>query len=124
MKSLQLIRGFGDRRWESHVWHEVANAHMKLNTKEDTDKALQAIQTSLKVFQKVRDTKGEGNLYHSLSQVFIRKEKYKEALQAAQKERSCYKRTKEERLEGSALMNIYQIHVCRKKPAQAVKAAN
>merc|ERR1740130_846262 len=91
---------------------------------EGKDKAIHAMQQSLKVFQKVRDMKGEGQLYHQLAHILMQKEKYKEALQAAQKERTCFKRSKQEQLEGTALMTIYQVHVCRRKPAQAIRAAN
>jgi len=123
-KALELVRTFGDRRWESNILQGMANAHMQTKSKEGKDKAVNAIQQSLKVFQKLRDMKGEGNLYHTLAHILMSKEKYKEALQAAQKERTCYKRANQQELEGVALMTIYQVHVCRKKPGQAIKAAN
>jgi len=123
-KALELVRSLGDKRWESNILKGVANVHLKKETPEGKDKAVNAMQQCLKVFQKVRDMKGEGHLYHQLASLFMSKEKYKEALQAAQKERTCFKRSKQEDLEGVALMTIYQVHVCRRKPGQAIKAVN
>jgi len=123
-KALELVRVLGDKRWESNILHEMANAHMSKDNGEGKEKAINAMQQSLKVFQKCKDMKGEGQLYHSLAHLFMAKEKYKEALQAAQKERTCFKRGKQPEMEGVALMTIYQVHVCRRKPGQAIKAAN
>lgn len=123
-KALEFVRILGDKRWESNILSNVANVHLSKESSEAKDKAINAMQQSLKVFQKVRDMKGEGQLYHSLAHIFMQKEKYKEALQAAQKERTCFKRAKQEDMEGVALMTIYQVHVCRRKPGQAIKAAS
>ena len=107
LKSLDIFKQLGDKRWEAGVLNNIALQYRDL---ENYEWALEYLHKSLEIIEGLDDIEGLGDIYETLCRTYFYNNQYSEALHYGEKSLAIYRQINLWHGETEALTSLGNVH--------------